>query len=140
MSVADVRASVWRVGRVGFENVFDASEEFGEPIGLGDNRFYAEGGRQRFPEHVFEHGVNDDGNAWRFGPEERGSLDAVHSGHREIQGNEIGMQGGCFLKAFGTVGSFAANLVATMLEKRANGAANGGFVFYDKNAFCHYWE
>jgi len=50
------------------------------------------------------------------------------------------MDGGGFFESFRAVGSFAANLVAMMLEKRANGAANGSFVFYDKNAFCHYWE
>jgi hypothetical protein len=50
------------------------------------------------------------------------------------------MQGSGFFKGFGTVGSFAANFVVMVLEKRANGAANGGFVFYDKNAFCHYWR
>jgi hypothetical protein len=138
MSVADVRASVRGVGRVGFENVFDAGEEFGESIGLGDYSFYAEGSRERFPEDVFEHGVDDDGNAWRFGPEERGSLDPVHSRHGEVKGNEVGMQSGGLFKGFGTVGSFAANLVVMMLEKSANGAANGSFVFYDKNAFCHY--
>jgi hypothetical protein len=140
MSVADVRASVRRFGRVRFENAFDAGEKFSEPIGLRDHRFYTECSRQRFPEDVFQHSVNDDGNVWLLGPEERGRLDAVHSGHGEIQGNEVGMDGGCFLKGFGTVGSFPANFVAMMLEKRANGAANRHFVFYDKNAFCHYWE
>jgi len=121
-------------------SIADVVRTLAEAIGLGDDRFYAECSRQRFPEDVFQHGVNDDGNARRIGPEKRGSLDPVHSRHGEIQGNEVGMDGGGFFESFRAVGSFAANLVAMMLEKRANGAANGGFVFYDKNALCHYRE
>ncbi len=62
---------------------------------------------------------------------------AVHEGHGEIQGNEVGAQRGGFFEGLDAVDSFATNFKVMEFEERANGAPDNDFVFNDENALGH---
>lgn len=123
-------------GRI--EEGFDAGEEGGQAVGLGDNGSDAEGGREGFTEDVIKHGVKDDRGCGHSGVEQGGGLDAVHGGHGEIENDEVGAEGASLVEGFGAVDGFAADLeVGLKIEKSAEGMSYGGFVFDDEDAFRH---
>jgi hypothetical protein len=122
----------------GFEEGFDAGQECGQAVGLGDDGSNAKRGGKLLAENVAEHGVDDEWGAGQSGAEQRGSLDTIHVGHGKIQDDEIGLKGAGFFDRFGAIGGFAANLEAgIVLEEHTNGIAYGDFVLDDEDAFGH---
>jgi hypothetical protein len=122
----------------GFQEGVDTREQHGQTIGLGDYGGNAERGRKLFAEDVSKHGVHDDWGVGHPASEERGSLNAIHVGHRKIEDDEVGLKGGCFFNGFGAVGSFAADFKTRLVvEENANRIPNGNFVFDDEDAFGH---
>ena len=131
-------AGGWLDERGGFEQSFDAGEENGQAIGLGDDSGDAERGRKLLAENIAEHGVHNDGGIGNSISEERGSLDAVHVGHGKIHDDEIGLKRVCFFDGFDTIDGFAANLkLGLVLKESANSIPYRDFVFDDKDAFGH---
>jgi hypothetical protein len=122
----------------GFEQRFDAGEENGQTIGLGDDGGDAERGRELLAKHVTEHGVHNDRSIGDPASEERGSLDAVHVRHREIEDDEVGPKGVCFFDGLDAVDGLSANFeLGIVLQKGANRIPHGDFVFDDEDAFGH---
>jgi hypothetical protein len=122
----------------GFQEGVDAREQHGETIGLGDNGGNAERGGKPFAKDVSEHGVNDDWGVGRPASQQRGSLDAIHLGHGEIEDDEVGLKGACFFNCFDAVSSFAADFKTRLVvEKNANRIPYGNFVFDDEDALGH---
>lgn len=122
----------------GFEKGFDASEQPGEAVGLGDDGGYAQSGGERLAENVLEHRINDHGNDGHSGPKQRSDLDAVHLRHGEIQDNEVGTESNRFFQGFDSVDGFAADFKGRMvLEESADGGPYGNFVFDNEDAFGH---
>ena len=128
------RLEYWSGGEKGF----DAGEEDVEAVGLGDDSGDTKGRSERFTQDVAEHRINDDRDERQPGAEQRSGFNAVHVRHGEIEDDEVGLKGDCFIDGFDTIRSFTANFKRGMvLQKNAHRISNGNFVFNNENAFGH---
>ena len=65
-------------------------------------------------------------------PDPGGSRNAIHSGHIDVEQDDIRSQFADFFESFGAVLSLAADLERIQVQERTDGPASGGVIVNDQ--------